>query len=710
MIKKDPNTTSKDKKSGINIPDRESLALFLDVPLKRLSYLLYVKDRKTYYQELTVPKRTGGNRTIHAVREPLRWLQRTALEKLEAEFKPSFYAHGFTKKHSILTNASYHQRKKLIIKFDIKDFFPTINFGRVLGLFKGAPFHFGHTAALTLAHISCIEGKTSFLPQGGAMSPYVANMLCRRMDKRMSELASEHKCSFTRYADDLTFSTNDVNKFSPEKFIDLVYKIILEEGFEPNILKTKIMTKRDRQVVTGIIVNDGYNVNREYVRGLRSILRNCKKNGIASQIVREKPFKEPRSSRPSITKGILGGFVLNGIELDTQSAESIFLEHLLGRINFVGNVVQCGEQPNQSDRFRRVLFHQDLLKKFYELVRGNSNYSPLQKKVLKQIKFYPTLWAEVGWEEKRRNIREDHHRLFLSKPETKALLNRFEVVKDDTEKSTIFLSEISALDPRFFGKKIVTNYITADKIKGMLTYPAFDADITMSIFESLRDSTGLGVLVHNPLDDEFNGDRAYNVISEVLDPVFYYLPFGLRNSIDIYINSLNALIREIGPQARFDVLREPRIAADTKRLKQETRFGKLNEECSILTDVLADAFKTASSKSGIVIREPEYSVVKTSFYTHVPSVSRALLNIFISMLKHHEGRTLKVVGSPKIYPGRYVLRVLDEGSGIIDEEPGRNFAHGKISSVVDALNGFCDYFVYASFIDGKHYAINMMTG
>ena len=122
--------------------------------------------------------------------ELLKGLQRKLLARLEKDFKPSAYAHGFTKGKSIISNAAYHRRKKCIIKVDIRDFFPSINFGRVQGMLQGAPFHFGAEAAVTLAQITCLDNEGGVLPQGAATSPYIANMICRRLDSRLAGIAS----------------------------------------------------------------------------------------------------------------------------------------------------------------------------------------------------------------------------------------------------------------------------------------------------------------------------------------------------------------------------------------------------------------------------------------------------------------------------------------------------------------------------------------
>jgi RNA-directed DNA polymerase len=165
---------------------RTDLAEYLKIPLKRLTYCLYKTSRESAYERIDLPKSSGGVRTIHAVSGPIKGLQRTALDRLQEDFKPTAYAHGFSPEKSIFTNAYVHQRSKIILRIDLKDFFPSINFGRVRGMFMGPPFKFGEEAATAMAQMSCLAGSEDTLPQGGVLSPYIANMLCRRLDARLA--------------------------------------------------------------------------------------------------------------------------------------------------------------------------------------------------------------------------------------------------------------------------------------------------------------------------------------------------------------------------------------------------------------------------------------------------------------------------------------------------------------------------------------------
>ncbi len=196
------------------IASRRDLARYIGIPLRWLAAVLYEGDRSRLYTVREIPKASGGTRTLHAVAGKLKQVQRKALDKLQHDFPPSACAHGFVPGRSIITNAIPHRRKKVVVKLDIVDFFPSIRFARVFGMFQAPPFRFGREAAMTLAQLACVPEDNGPLPQGGVLSPYIANVICRRMDQRLSAIARQHRCSFTRYADDLTFSTNDVSRLN----------------------------------------------------------------------------------------------------------------------------------------------------------------------------------------------------------------------------------------------------------------------------------------------------------------------------------------------------------------------------------------------------------------------------------------------------------------------------------------------------------------
>jgi retron-type reverse transcriptase len=195
----------------------------------------------------------------------------------------SDHAHGFVRGRSIASNAAAHVGKAVVLRFDIKDCFPTIHFGRVRGLLIALGY--GYPVAASLAVLMtearrqpvAAEGKLYHVPtgprvcvQGAPTSPGLCNAVLVRLDRRLAGLARKHGFAYTRYADDLTFSGNDTAKIA--KLLKLVPTIVAAEGFSVNAGKTRIMRAGQRQSVTGVIVNKAMGLSRQDRRKLRAAL------------------------------------------------------------------------------------------------------------------------------------------------------------------------------------------------------------------------------------------------------------------------------------------------------------------------------------------------------------------------------------------------------------------------------------------------------
>ena len=313
------------------IQTREALAAYLGVKLRYITYCLYSSSREKFYTEIVIPKSNGCERTLHAVGGQLKTLQRKCLDTFMTKgWQPSEYAHGFVPGKSIITNSKLHSHKKLVIKMDIKDFFPSITFARVAGMFKQWPFEFGQEAAVALAQICCLPTENGPIPQGAVTSPYISNMLCRQLDSNLGMLAKKRRIHYSRYADDLTFSTSE--QINPKKFINEVEEIVEKNNFVVNQEKTRIMWYFQRQMVTGIIVNNqGLNVNRKYIRNTRAMLHNWDRHGLDSQLTITKPRRNSSESRPFHYKH-------NFEAMSLPERRRRFIGHVRGRIDFIGNV------------------------------------------------------------------------------------------------------------------------------------------------------------------------------------------------------------------------------------------------------------------------------------------------------------------------------------------------------------------------------------
>jgi RNA-directed DNA polymerase len=248
------------------------------------------------YVEFEIAKRSGGVRRISAPRAKLKQVQRTLLEQILEHMPVHEAVHGFVKGRSTVSNATPHTGATAVVRVDLENFFPTVHYRRVKGLFLSHGY--GDEVATVLAGLTTHRPKLpdgtvvwpGALPQGAPTSPAIANLVCRRMDARLTALAKKYKAAYTRYADDLSFSF----QAPPEKlgrFLWWVNAILQQEGFAENHPKRRVMGKANRQRVTGLMVNEKVTIPREDRRRFKAILANCRKHGVGSQARGRKDFE-----------------------------------------------------------------------------------------------------------------------------------------------------------------------------------------------------------------------------------------------------------------------------------------------------------------------------------------------------------------------------------------------------------------------------------
>jgi hypothetical protein len=273
----------------------EQIASAMGISVGQLRFLAFSRKTSTisHYIRFKIPKKTGGERPISAPMPRLKnaqhWILVNILEKLELHDA----AHGFRRDRSILTNAQPHVRAEVIINFDLKDFFPSISYNRVKGLFQS----FGYSeAAATIFGLLCTEpqveeveldGKTYYvavtnrhLPQGSPASPAITNLLCRRLDRRLTGMGQQLGFVYTRYADDLTFSASGDCLDHICNILRRTESIVAREGFTINEQKTRILRRKSSQLeVTGIVVNDRPNISKKELKRFRATLYQIEKDG-----------------------------------------------------------------------------------------------------------------------------------------------------------------------------------------------------------------------------------------------------------------------------------------------------------------------------------------------------------------------------------------------------------------------------------------------
>jgi retron-type reverse transcriptase len=243
-----------------------------------------------------VPKKSGGTRTLSAPHRTLADAQQWILDNIVGRLPVETSAHGFLPRRSILTNAQPHCRKAVVVNLDLENFFPAITFPRVRRVFEKVGYSPAVATILALLCTECprrvveYDGKVYHvalgprgLPQGACTSPGLSNQVARRLDRRLAGLATKLGLTYTRYADDLTFSGNGELQNRVGYLLARVRHIAQDEGFAINGQKTRILRRNTVQEVTGLVVNDRPGVNRREVRRLRAILHRARFEGLERQ-------------------------------------------------------------------------------------------------------------------------------------------------------------------------------------------------------------------------------------------------------------------------------------------------------------------------------------------------------------------------------------------------------------------------------------------
>ncbi|TYA92374.1 reverse transcriptase family protein [Seonamhaeicola marinus] len=271
------------------------LASAMNITIGELRFLAFSrKNSKTnHYKRFKVPKKTGGYRLISAPMPKLKRAQHWILEHILNHVVIHKNAHGGVLKKSIKSNAIPHVEKAVVINQDFKNFFPTVTFNRIKGVFVS----FGYSSQVsTILALLCSEPKIldvellgekyfaqrgeRFLPQGSPCSPAITNILCKKLDYRLTGLAKKYGFDYTRYVDDITFSgdKHSLSKITP--LLKYSRFIVNEENFKLHPEKLRVMKRNSKQEVTGVVVNEKPNISKKSLKRFKALLFQIEKDGI----------------------------------------------------------------------------------------------------------------------------------------------------------------------------------------------------------------------------------------------------------------------------------------------------------------------------------------------------------------------------------------------------------------------------------------------
>lgn len=325
------------KNRFLALTDTAELADLLDCSHQQLKYWCQIAHPVQRYRVFEIAKRCGDKRTIEAPSPVLQVLQNKLLQVLNAVYIPRAPVHGFVKTRNIFTNAVQHAHRAWVLNIDLKDFFHSIHFGRVRGIFRAKPFLLSDPVAIAIAQLACSRDpnptdkvkRSARLPQGAPTSPIISNIVCGKMDGELRRFAHEHGAIYTRYADDITFSVRRrgfpqaiATIFEPEDgtisamLSGALTAIIESNGFTVNDAKIRIQPWKRSQRVTGLVVNQRPNIPRRFVRRTRAMLHAWEKYGLkdAERVFLEKYAHECKNQKslPSFQHRVRGNIAYIG--------------------------------------------------------------------------------------------------------------------------------------------------------------------------------------------------------------------------------------------------------------------------------------------------------------------------------------------------------------------------------------------------------------
>jgi hypothetical protein len=298
--------------------------------------------RLRHYRFKILTKQSGSLRLIEAPKSRLKLMQRKILDEILGKIPPHQSVHGFVPGRSIKTFVAPHVAKRVILRMDVQDSFPSFPAARIQALFRtmgypepvadrlggictsATPRDVWSRAAFGEDEFHLWEARHEaewlysrrHLPQGAPTSPALANLCFYRLDCRLAGLAKAAGANYTRYADDLAFSGGEEFESGVERFSIHVAAILHEEGFRVRHRKTRIMRRGVRQHLAGVVANERMNIRRLDFDRLKATLTNC---------VRLGPEGQNHDSHP------------------------LFREHLKGRVDFVATL-----NPAKGARLRRI--------------------------------------------------------------------------------------------------------------------------------------------------------------------------------------------------------------------------------------------------------------------------------------------------------------------------------------------------------------------
>jgi hypothetical protein len=719
-----------------------------------------------HYFQFTIKKRNGTERNLVTVRKNLKEMQSKIAKYLEKKSAISKHAHAFIPKNTqnrpkfffnnshqnsdkrlrgVISNALPHSNKKVVISIDIKDFFGSITFSRVIGLLKSNPFNLSNNQAVVIASLVCLPKSIDSrrgLPQGAPSSPILSNLICGKIDYQLAKMARKYDIAYTRYADDLTFSTNNLKSITPNKIISLVEECIKRNGFTVNTDKTKVMFENQRQMVAGILVNEGLNLPKKQVDALRATLHNLEHN---YKTIDEAIFGKGSNSHDSFVPlgyysgGYRGRYIAsinkgNKRHKPTSNKEFewIYAQHLLGRIMWYGQVVTTGIQDPYGltqrqlispKQYSRIVKYEEFLGAFYR-ISLKFNW-PIEHVILRRANKLPTLQSLVNM---KPNLLLEP---FLPDQYERELRLQASKLNTNKEKYTDFFEK----SPRSLQRALrVLNrshyHFSLDKIKKSVDTGWPDPIKQRKVFEELN-TESLADLFHKSTNkDGHKVKTLLMLLVENVKPVLPYLSDNVSRKIVRVHQELLNLMRSQGESVCIDpeneTVKTEQALQAIRELKSSIRLYEENSD-DFHNKIVNQALKV-SGTSRFVHVIPDGMAIR--MVTDIAAWSNALTKVLISIKEHMDDSektidknqkpfTLKlrdehpITGKPRaieIYRRNKDLRFkknVEISTSLNSGKVERWITGGDLSKAVKEFLPVGDIYVHSEFLNHSHLSVNI---
>lgn len=653
---------------------------------KDLGYILFSKKSKYHTYHLS-KKGSGKTRLIEAPTRKLKDLQSIINDCLQLCFTPKSAAHGFIRERSIVTNAREHVGRKYVYNVDLEDFFPSIHFGRIRGVFQRKPFNFSPEMAKLLANICCNEGR---LPQGAPTSPVLSNLICRGLDGKLSQIAKAYKAKYTRYADDITFSCND-NIFNDD-FFQRLNRAIESEGFKTNQQKERLQTWLERQMVTGLVVNKKLNTSPTYNKKLRFLISLWKKYGKdeAQKWLERNYDKRHRYNGkvPDIEQVISGKLeFFKMVSGERETYQSLEFRYNCAKAGLNLSSKDIKEAEEKTEKLTKALQDSPINKAGSTLIDLKEQLDLLEKS-------FPKSKAYMRG--------ENAFQTFLKRKDIPFGTDKYKAKPPVNPFEQILPSIFESVNPRDSGED---EYKKEGSAQHQAMFMSLFRDTSHPFGKLLhRNNTGFKKLIEegNLASKEIGKEHAKGALKKRIRPELYAAVLNFLSVLE-YGN------KELADKSYKDAFEkiEPIITS----FKKMIRFGSSSDELKISELLLHQMQQTPGffDRYRLLSRPESIDSNFQDVFSSVKNISEAFSIIFSGFLKHSKG-----VGAVKItvkkWNNRIVLRIIDckSESKKTSEELMRGASGGDLQRLISLLAGYCDLNIRAVFPQGQFQKISLL--